>query len=214
MNDIYVILLRSIFFYFLLLMLFRLMGKREIGELSIVDLIVFIIIGDIAVLAIEDPNKPLIYSLVPIFVIVLIQIILSVLALKSQKLREVIEGKPTIVINKGKIDERVMKKQRYNFDDLLSQLREKNILNIDEVEYAILEPTGQLSVIERRDVRNGEDNVPFPLIIDGVVQEESLSRIGKNSSWLKTQLKNDGYEDMSRISICTYDDGVFFVDVK
>ncbi|RFU62770.1 DUF421 domain-containing protein [Bacillus sp. V59.32b] len=214
MNDLSIILLRSIFFYFFLWLLFRLMGKREIGELSIVDLIVFIIIGDIAVLAIEDPDKPLLYSLLPIFAIVLIEILLSLFSLKSQKFRQVIEGKPSIVINKGKIDERVMRKQRYNFDDLLSQLREKNILHIEEVEYAILEPSGQLSVIEREDVQNDEDNVPFPLILDGVVQKESLSRMGKDSIWLKKQLKKDGYEDMSRISICTYDDGIFFVDEK
>lgn len=214
MNEVFLILFRSIFFYILLLILFRVMGKREIGELSILDLIVFIIIGDIAVISLENPDRPLIHSVIPILVIVFIQISLALVSMKSQKFREVIEGKPTIVINKGKIDEKAMRKQRYNFDDLLSQLREKNILHIQDVEYAILEPSGQLSVIKRQDVCDDEDNGPFPLIVDGVVQKDSLSRLGKDNAWLKKELKKKGYEDLSRISVCTYDDGDFFVDEK
>jgi uncharacterized membrane protein YcaP (DUF421 family) len=213
-NDYYVILLRAILLYFALLLLFRLMGKREIGELSILDLVVFIMVGDMAVMAIDNPSRPFMHSLLPILVIVLIQLSLAFLSLKSQKFRKVIEGKPAIIINKGKIDEHVMKKHRYNFDDLLTQLRGKNILNIEEVEYAILEPSGELSIIERKSVQEEENSWPFPLIIDGVAQEESLSRIGKSQIWLRQQLKKRGYDDMTRISICTYGDGVFYIDEK
>ncbi|MDQ0219338.1 DUF421 domain-containing protein [Peribacillus cavernae] len=214
MNDVTVILLRSVFLYFSLLLLFRLIGKREIGELSILDLVGIIMIGDIAVLVIENPGKPLMHSLLPILAIALIQIMLALLSLRSQKFREVIEGKPTIIINKGKIDEKMMRKQRYNFDDLLIQLRQNNIIHIEEVEYAILEPSGQLSIIEKKDVQNQEDNLPFPLVVDGVAQEDSLSQMGKNHLWLRQQLKERGYQDIKSISICTYDDGVFYIDEK
>lgn len=212
MNEYILISLRAIFLFVFLLFILRLMGKREIGELGILDMVVIIMIGDLAVVAIGDTQKPIIHSLLPIVAIALIQIILSMLSLRSQTFRVVVEGKPTIIISKGKIDEKAMKKQRYNFDDLLTQLREQNIINIADVEFAILEQSGQLSVIEKKDVRSNETISPFPLVIDGVPQEDSLSLINKDLSWLRQELKKKGYEDMNKISLCTFDGGVFYID--
>ncbi|PLT35234.1 hypothetical protein CUU64_03975 [Bacillus sp. V5-8f] len=190
------------------------MGKREIGQLSILDLVVVFMIGDMAVMAIDSPDKPLLFSLYPILVLAIIQIVLAYFSMKSQRFREVMDGRAAIIISQGKIDEKEMKRQRYNFDDLLIQLREKNIVNIENVEYAILEPTGKLSVIEKKNVKNPKDNTPFPLVIDGVIQEESLASINKSDTWLRAQLQKRGYPDIKWISICTYDDGTFYIDER
>ncbi|SFC53595.1 Uncharacterized membrane protein YcaP, DUF421 family [Bacillus sp. OV322] len=206
------VIIRTLILYLVMMVIFRLMGKREIGELSILDLVVFIMIGEMAVLSIENPDIPIVKSILPMVLLMIIQIILALLSLKSQKFREVLDGKPSIIISQGKIDEHVMRKQRYNFDDLLSQLREKDILNIGEVEYAILEPSGQLSVIEKKQGEKQEKVSPFPLIIDGVIQEKSLSRLHKDEKWLLQQLNRQGYHSISQVSFCTCIDGKLYID--
>lgn len=110
---------RTVFLYFLILLIFRLIGKREIGELSILDLVVFVMIAELAVVGIEDTKDPLLHTILPIGVLLIIQISLAYLSLKSDVIRHLIDGKPTIIINQDKIDERAMRSQRYNFDDLL-----------------------------------------------------------------------------------------------
>ncbi|WP_404428831.1 DUF421 domain-containing protein [Sutcliffiella horikoshii] len=217
MEEYVLIITRTIFLYFLILMIFRVMGKREIGELSVLDLVVFIMIAEMAVMAIENPKDPLIHSLLPMFLLMGIQIMLAFVSLKSQRFRDLIDGKPTVIINNGKIDEEAMKKQRYNFDDLLVQLREKNVKNVADVEFAILEPSGKLSVFEKKKEEgtpvDEEDSMNLPLVMDGVIQEDHLKRIGKTNLWLRQQLRSLGYKDIHKISYCSYDHGVFFIDL-
>lgn len=143
------IIFRVIFLYVVILFVFRMMGRREIGELSILDLVVFIMIGEMAVIAIEQPNDPLMHTLVPIALLVIIQISLAYISLKNVKFREFIDGKPEIVIKHGKIDEKAMRRHRYNYDDLLLQLRDKDIRHIDDIEFAILETSGTLSILKK-----------------------------------------------------------------
>lgn len=193
------------------------MGKREIGELSILDLVVFIMIGEMAVMAIEDPNKPLFMAILPMLLLLFIQLTLAVFSLKSQKLRDAIDGQPSLIVDQGQINEKEMRKQRYNIDDLLTQLREKDIKNVADVEFAILETTGKLSVFEK-DKYNQTDkaiNVPFPLIKDGKVQEDQLKRIHKTNLWLRQELRKLGHKDLKNITYCSIDDnGELFVDIK
>ncbi|WP_404444017.1 DUF421 domain-containing protein [Sutcliffiella horikoshii] len=219
MEEYILIIARTIFLYVLILIIFRVMGKREIGELSVLDLVVFIMIAEMAVMAIENPKDPLIHSLLPMFLLMGIQILLAFVSLKSQRFRDLIDGKPSVIINNGKIDEEAMKKQRYNFDDLLVQLREKNVKNVADVEFAILEPSGKLSVFEKETKRE-EETIPdeegsmnLPLIMDGVIQEEHLKNIGKTNLWLRQQLRSLGYKDIQKISYCSYDKGALFVDL-
>jgi uncharacterized membrane protein YcaP (DUF421 family) len=210
------IIIRTIYFYVLILIIFRLMGKREIGELSILDLVVFIMIGELAIVAIDDTKKSIIHSTVPMIILMLIQISLASLSLKSKRFRDLVDGKPTIIINRGKIDEEAMRKQRYNFDDLLTQLREKDIRSIADVEFAILESSGSLSVIEKLSNSNGkpqEGDITIPLIIDGNIEEENLTRINKTNLWLRQELKKLGYRDVRKISFCSFENGKFFVDI-
>ncbi|AFJ62924.1 MULTISPECIES: DUF421 domain-containing protein [Bacillus] len=212
MEDIIIITFRTIVLYFIILVIFRLMGKREIGELSILDLVVSIMIAEIAVLAIENVKDKLLHTIVPIVVLMIIQVSLAFISLKSQKIRQLLDGKPTIIIKQGKIDERAMRSQRYNFDDLLMQLRENNIDRISDVSYAILESSGKLSIVKKK--TNKDKQMETSLIVDGVIQNEHLDRIGKDKHWLEKNLAKRGYRDLSVISFCTFTDGAFFIDLK
>lgn len=212
-----IILWRTLFLYLLILIIFRVMGKREIGELSILDLVVFIMIGELAVVAIERTSEPLFHTIVPMVLLMFIQITLAIFSLKSKKFRDLVDGKPSIIINRGKIDESAMRKQRYNFDDLMTQLREKDIRSISDVEFAILESSGSLSVIKK--LKNSQEepqsgDITIPLIIDGAIEEENLNQINKTNLWLRQELKKKGYRDIKKISFCSYENGKFFIDTQ
>ncbi len=187
------------------------MGKREIGELSILDLVVYIMIAELAVAAIDESQANLLHVVIPMLLLMTVQIVFAYISLKSKSFRDVVEGKPTLIINKGKIDEKEMKKQRYNFDDLLLQLREQNVRNIADVEFAILETSGKLTVFEKE---QNEGSYTIPLIIDGEIQEDNLDRIDKTMLWLRQELKKRGYRDVKNISFCSYQNGEFFIDLK
>ena len=180
---------RSFFFYILIGVLYRIMGKREVAELSIMDLVVSIFIAQIASIAIENYDKSIFMSIVPIAVLVTMQVISSILELKSHKARELIDGKNSVIINKGKINFEEMTKQRYNLEDLLSQLREQGIKSLEEVDYAILETSGELSIFKKCD--DSTRTYPLPVIVDGRVQEETLIQIGKSNKWLEDELDKD-----------------------
>ncbi|UYZ20894.1 DUF421 domain-containing protein [Mesobacillus jeotgali] len=218
MEHYFIILFRTVFLYLLILLIFRLMGKREIGELSILDLVVYIMIAEMASLAIENTKDPLINTLLPIGIFVIIQISLAMLSLKSKKFRDLVDGKPTIIINDGKIDEKAMRSQRYNFDDLLLQLREKDVGDIADVEYAILEPSGTLSIFQKKqgeqEGQQDSSSLALPLIIDGEIQEDNLGMIDKSKSWLLEELRKQGHEDPGEISFCSFQNGKFYIDLK
>ncbi|CAG9612633.1 hypothetical protein BACCIP111899_01810 [Bacillus rhizoplanae] len=211
------IVFRTIILYSVMLIIFRLMGKREIGELSVLDLVVFIMLGEMAVIAIENMDKSIWHQLVPMMLIMVIQIALSLVSLKSQRLRHILEGEPAIIVREGKIDEKQMRKQRYNMDDLLMQLREQSIGDIRDVEYAILEPSGRLSVFEKQKSKKSKNDTPLfsvPLIIDGEIQRKHLYMMEHTDIWLEEKLKKLGYKDIENISYCSFQNGQFFVDLK
>ena len=119
----FIVFYRSIFFYIIITIMYRIMGKREIGELSIMDFIVSIFIAEMVAISIENYNKSMLISIIPILVLVLLQIFLSHISMKSPKIRNLLDGKPSVIIEKGKVNFKEMKRQRYNLDDLLTQLR-------------------------------------------------------------------------------------------
>ena len=182
---------KSLFFYLLITIVYRLMGKREIGELSIMDFIVSIFIAELAAISIENYNDSMFLSIIPIGVLVALQIITSKISFKSEKVRSVIDGNPSVIINRGMINFGEMLKQRYNLDDLLTQLRAKSIKSIEEVDYAILETSGKLSIFKKDDDKNR--TYPLPVIIDGKVQEDVLIQINKSIGWLEENLIREGY---------------------
>ncbi|MGE6751918.1 DUF421 domain-containing protein [Rossellomorea sp. NPDC071047] len=214
MEEYFLIIIRTLFLYFLIIFIFRIMGKREIGELSILDLVVFIMIAEMAVMAIEQPQDPIIHTLLPMGVIVMIQIVFAWFSLRSKPFRELLDGKPSVIIHNGKIDDKVMRKQRYNYDDLLLQLREKDIFNLADVEFAILEPSGKLSVLKKDEEEEGSQSMTLPLILDGEVQTTHLDMIGKTVFWLRKEMRDRGFKNIQEISFCSFQNGQFYIDEK
>lgn len=221
--DILPHFLRTILMYFTVFSVLRIMGKREIGQLSIFDLVISIMIAEIAVFVLEDIQRPLYEGFVPIITLVLIQIGIALLSLRSRKLRTWIDGKPSVIIQNGEINRDVMKKQRYNLDDLLMQLRTKNIENVSDVEFAILETSGTLSVLPKDQSMNSSEgqkdsktnktltsrvkyeSLPLPLIMDGKVQDKNLEQIGKTRFWLKNQIQSKGILEFKYVFLCSID---------
>lgn len=224
--EILTIFLRTVLIYFVVFLMLKLMGKREIGKLSLFDLVISIMIAEIAVFVLEDSNKPLMDGIVPMATLVLIQILIAFITLKSRSLRIFFDGKPSVLIKKGMIDREEMKKHRYNLDDLMLQLRQNKIMNVADVEFAILEPTGKLSVVEKETREAGVvddklkgtiryEGLPLPLIMDGKVQDDNLEKIGKTRFWLKNQLQVKGARDFKEVFYCSIDHrGRMFLDRK
>ena len=190
--DYFVVLYRSMLFYVLITIIYRFMGKREIGQLGIVDLIVSILIAELAAISIDNREESVFLSILPISLLAIIQIGISYISLKSPKIRNLFDGNPSVIINKGQLNFKEMVKQRYNLEDLLTQLREKQIKSIEDVDYAVLETSGKLSVFRRQSKKIG--SYPLPLILDGVIDMDTLKQIKKNRLWLFNKLKNDGIE--------------------
>lgn len=172
------LMIRTVFMYFFIIFVYRLMGKKEVGQLNIVDLIVSILIAELIALSIQT-EKSIFISIVPILVLVGVQILISIITLKNSKIRYILDGKPTMIIKDGKINIKEMRKLRYSLDDLLIQLRLQGINEINEVKYAILENNGELSIL---------DDYPLPLILDSVVDYSILKDINKNIKWLNNIL--------------------------
>lgn len=177
--------LKTAILYFFIVVAYRIMGKKEVGELSIIDLIVTILIAELAAICIEKKETSLMVSFVPITILVIIQISISFISLKSECIKNFIDGKPSVIIKDGVVNFSVMTKLRYSLDDLLSQLREKGVKNIEEVDYAILENSGNLSIF-----KNTKD-YPLPLILDGKVDYGVLKEIGKDKKWLNNIVKEN-----------------------
>ena len=183
------IFFRTIFLYLLIIILYRFMGKREVGELGIVDLIVSILIAELAAISIDNRDESIFLSIVPIVVLVIIQIGMSFVSLKCAKIRNLFDGNPSVIINNGKLNFNEMIKQRYNLEDLLTQLREKHIRSIEEVDYAVLETSGNLSVFKKDSKTVGQ--YPLPLILDGIIDDDTLKQINKKKSWVLELLEKD-----------------------
>lgn len=177
--------LKTAILYFFIVLAYRIMGKKEVGELSIIDLIVTILIAELAAICIEKDKSSIMVSLVPITILVIIQVGISFISLKNESIRNFIDGKPSVIIKDGVVNFSVMTKLRYSLDDLLSQLREKGVKNIDEVDYAILENSGNLSIF-----KNTKD-YPLPLILDGKVDYGVLKEIKKDEKWLNALIKEN-----------------------
>ena len=183
---IWTIIFRTVLFYFLVVISYKIMGKREVGELGVFDFIISMLISQLIAICIENYKDPIWFVIVPTLILVLFQIAFSFLSLKSNKFRDILDGKESVIISNGKLNFSEMKKQKYNLNDLLLQLRDKGIRTIEEVDYAILETNGKLSVFQKQDDNN---NVfPLPLVLDGVIEENNLKFINKTRKWLNNEL--------------------------
>ena len=195
--ELFTVLFRTLFFYFFVLVAYRLMGKREIGQLGVIDLIVSILIAELVAISIEETENSIYLTIIPIAVLVLLEIVFAYISIKSRKFRNIFDGKPSLIIANGKINYKEMIKQRYSLDDLLISLRMQGIKELDMVEYAFLEPNGQLSIF-KYNLFKLRSSYPMPLILDGSIQKKALKHIHKSEIWLKNELSNKNltYKDV------------------
>lgn len=188
-DNMYITLaVKTLILYIIIVFAYRIMGKKEVGELSIIDLIVTILIAELAAISIENIKSSLLVSVVPIGMLVIIQVAFSYVSLKSENIRNFVDGKPSVIIKNGVVNFSVMTKLRYSLDDLLSQLREKGVKNIEEIDYAILENSGNLSIF-----KNTKD-YPMPIILDGKIDYEVLNEIGKDRKWINNLIKQNNID--------------------
>ena len=187
--ELFTVLFRTLFFYFFVLIAYRIMGKREIGQLGVIDLIVSILIAELVAISIEETENPIYLTIIPIAVLVILEVLFAYISIKSRKFRTIFDGKPSLIICNGKINYKEMVKQRYSLDDLLVSLRQQGIKELDMVEYAFLEPNGELSVF-KYNLFKLKSSYPMPLILDGSIQKGALKHIHKTEAWLKSELSN------------------------
>lgn len=209
MQDLLIIAFRTVIFYILIIIFMRVMGKREVGELGIIDIVVFLIIAEVAAFALDSPDEKMIEAIVPMVVLVLIQLISSQISLKSKVFRDAVDGEPSLLVRDGHIMEDELRKQRYNLDDLFQQLREQRVGSIRDVTYAFLEPSGNLSVFTKDDIQPA-----LTLISDGEMQVDHLELLQKNEEWLLEQLKRQGVEQIDLIFYCSYENGKVTYQLK
>lgn len=190
---------RAIILYIIVLIVMRLMGKREIGQLQPFELAISIMIADLASIPMTEIGIPISNGIIPILGLLLMHLIISIINMKSIRARGVICGKPSILIYRGKINEKALKKERFTINELEERLRGNNVVSLGDVEYAILETSGQVTVIQKPEKRTTipEDfqiqpeyeGIPYDLVVDGKVMNKNLQTLGKNYAWLKKQVE-------------------------
>lgn len=187
--TLFIKIFRTLFFYFFITLIYRIMGKREIGQLGIIDLIVSILIAELVAISIENTNDSIMLTIIPIIILVIIEIILAFISLKSRRIRQFIQGKPSIIILNGKINYKELINQRLNIDDLLLNLRINSVNSIDEVEYAFLESNGKISIFKYNNKK--KSNYPMPVIINGKIDEENLNKINHTKRYIYNILEGN-----------------------
>lgn len=216
--------IRAIFLYIIVLIVMRLMGKREIGQLQPFELAISIMIADLASIPMADSGIPITNGIIPILGLLVMHLIISVINIKSIKAREIICGKPSILIYRGKIDEKVLKKERFTINELQERLRGNNVVNIGDVEYAILETNGQVTVIQKPnkrtttpedfDIMPEYEGIPYDLVVDGKIMYDNLKIIEKNYEWLKKQIEKFGFKPEQALIVTLDGKGRIFCQKK
>ncbi|MDD4077609.1 MAG: DUF421 domain-containing protein [Bacilli bacterium] len=233
----WMLLLKISVIYFFILFLLKFMGKREIGQLSLFDFVVVLLIADIAVIGVETGDVPFYMTLLSIFLIGIIQKLLAVIMLKIKFIRDFFDGKESIIMIDGKLNIKEMKKQSYNVDDLVVQMRIKNIRSLSEVRYAVLESNGEISIFKFKDFPSDEvksktgtahnpaaktdggydiaatpaEIYPFPLIVSGKVHKGNLKLLGLSEDWLRKEFRKKGYQSEKEIYYANYENKKLFI---
>ncbi len=215
---------RAIVLYILVLIVMRLMGKREIGQLQPFELAISIMIADLASIPMTDTGVPITNGIIPILGLLVMHLLISIINMKSINARQIICGKPRILIYRGKINEQALKKERFTINELQERLRGNNIVNLGDVEYAILETSGQVTVIQKPEKRNTipEDfnitpeyeGIPYDLVVDGKIMYDNLQAIGKNEEWLKKQVEKFKMKPSEALVVTIDGKGQFFCQKK
>ncbi|AKA70997.1 MULTISPECIES: DUF421 domain-containing protein [Clostridium] len=221
----FTVLIRTAILYFLVIISMRLMGKKQIGELQPFELAITIMISELASFPMQDTRIPIIHGVIAIITLLLIQTILSVFELKSEKIRLLLNGKPSILINNGKIDIKELRRQQFNINDLMEELRLQGYFNLDDIHFAILETSGQLSIIPKTNLAPAtkgdlkvpfkQDTIPVTLILDGSINHDNLKILNKDENWLNEKLKRFNIDSPKEVFIALIDSqGSFYYQKK
>lgn len=218
-----VVLIRAVILYILITFSLRLMGKRQLGELQPSELVVTILISNIASIPVEDSSMPMIMGIVPILTLVCLDVIMSGIMLKSAKIRKLMIGSPRIIISGGDILQDEMKRLRYTVDDLVEAMREQQIFDITQIQYAIVETTGKINFLLKKDFQPAEKqdvdaggstkNPPSVIIRDGIVDKQQLRLLGLGEQWLTRILRENNVGERG-IFLMTSDNGGSYTIVK
>lgn len=221
-----IMVIRTVILYFTVITALRIMGKRQLGELQPSELVVAIMISDLASVPMQSIDIPLLAGIIPVFTLIVAEVIMSFFSMKSKTIRKLLSGKPSIVIYKGEIKTDELKKIRFNMSDLMEELRVSGYHNIDDVDTAIVETSGKLSIIPKDSARNvtvedmkikqpKSDGLPFTIITEGTFEEEEIKRLGKTEEELKKLLAKRGVTKISDILIASIDrTGSLFIQFK
>ena len=211
-------------FFVLIATLFRLMGKRQVGELQISELITTFMISELATTPIQNLSIPLIYSIMPIVLLLCLEIVLSFLATKSKLLKKMLLGNPSVIIDKGVINQQELSRLRIGIDELLGELRLKDVSDISQVQYAILEQNGQLSVFLKREnqpltlqdveKKGNEEGISHGVVVDGEINESNLALSGKSRAWLNKYARRHSIDIKEVLLMSVNDSGKVSVIYK
>ena len=192
--------LRTLVLYLLLIVVVRLLGKRQIGQMEPSEFVVTMLVANLASIPMEEPDKPILSGIAPILTVLALELLLSVLALRSIRLRKLLCGKPVILIENGKLLQDNLRRTRITLDELTGHLREKDVLDLESVQFAILETNGNLSVFpypaekpaSARDakIQARKQYLPVTVVSDGRIITENLQKAGKNEAWLRRVLQS------------------------
>lgn len=206
-----IILVRTFILYFLVVIAMRLMGKRQVGELQPSELVTAIMISDVASIPMQNTGVPLLSGVVPILTLLVVELSVSFVCLKNRKIRNMISGRPSVLVCHGRVNEKEMKRQRFSIEDLMEELRISGYADITQIEYAMLETNGQISVIPKTQsrpvciddigIKPKEEHIPHIVIFDGEIDKEQLSNIGKDEMWLQEELYKQGIKGEKRVFI-------------
>ena len=221
-----VVVIRTLILYASVTAAVRIMGKRQIGEMQPSELVVAIMISDLASVPMQAVDIPMLSGIIPVFTLIVAEVFAAFLSLKSKAIRRIIAGEPSVVIRGGRIDEKELVRQRFNLNDLLEQLRISGYPDISQVEIAVLETNGQLSIIPKAEARNvtvkdlnlknaEKETIPFMLISDGKINKAELERSGKSEKWLNQELKKKKISSVKDVFVASLDeDGKLFLQKK
>lgn len=220
-----IVLFRTIILYIIVVISMRLMGKKQIGEMEPFELVIAIMISELASLPMQDTRISILRGIIPIITLLFLQTCFALLQLKSEKIRLILSGKPSILINKGNLDLKELKKEKFNLNDLIEELRLQGYYNISDVEYAILETSGKISVIPKTNlspttkedmkISCKQDKMPITLVLDGKLNLKNLYAINRNENWLKNIMEKNNIYSIKEILIAMIDSqGKFFYQRK
>lgn len=219
-----IVLIRAVLLYIVIALCLRLMGKRQLGELQPSELVVTILISNIAAIPVEDSSVPMIMGVVPIVTLVCLDVIVSGIMLKSTKMRKLIIGSPRIIISEGKILQNEMKRLRYTVDDLMESMRNEQIFNVSQIHYAIVETTGKINFLLKKDCQPAEkqdvnaggstENPPSVIIRDGIRDNEQMRLLGLGEKWLTKTLREKNLSEKNVFLMTADKNGKFEIIEK